>query len=383
MPKAPQLTAQRLDTLLSYLQKDPENARLRVEVFETALAIGAFNEAEAQVVYAKRFSPEDIPWREREVLLLLAQGHYQGAQQSLEWLINEGQSNPANRYNLAYAYFGQGKMREARDGAAALLTDPNEVGGLAWTLWLRCKHHLAELDEGLAAFAAASGISMSAETWGVASLMAFDAERLKEAEEWSERALMENPIEIEALVARGSLALGKQEDKEAQQLFERAIKIRESDGRCWSGLAFTRMYQMNMPGARVAFKKAVATMPNHIGTWIGLGWCEFLTGHTGLARTAFERALDLDRNFAESHGSLAVTLAAMGLKGSAKTEIDIALKLDSRCLSARYAQALLSGEVNDPAAFSKLSRRVLAQHPLTGAGPAGSTLADVVLRRND
>jgi hypothetical protein len=65
--------------------------------------------------------------------------------------------------------------------------------------------------------------------------------------------------------------------------------------------------------------------------------------------------------------------------GTARTEIELALRLDPKCLSARYTQAILSGEAQDPAAFLRRSRLALAQHSSDGLRGGGLTLADIVL----
>jgi Flp pilus assembly protein TadD len=371
-----------LPKLLAYLRQDPANDKLRIAVFDAALAAGQFAEAKFQVVHALNIRPDDVPWRHREALLLLAQGEYVQAQHKFTRLFDDGANDPATRYNLAYAVFAQGSMVEASHLVQPLLVEAGETGDLAWALWLRCQHHLAHLEEGLAALSdVAVSRALPADVWGVASLMALDAARQSDAAAWSQRALQDNPIQFEALVTRATLALGDAESGPAKSLFERALQINSTDGRSWSGLAFAYLRETNFAAAREAFTKAVATMPDHIGTWIGLGWAELFANLPEAARRTFEHALSLDRNFGESHGSLAVALARLNFTEAAKSEIEIALRLDRRSLSARYAQAILSGEVDDPEAFRRLSRRVLMDRSAglgSGRGDA-KTLADLVL----
>jgi len=376
----PKLSA-KLVNLLTFVLQDPENETLRSDAFETALAEGAFREAGDQDPHAPPSNPLDVAWRHREALLHLAQGHYAQAKKILEGLLEEGKGDSVTRYNLAYAQFGMGSIFKAKEAAAALFQEPGEVAELAWSLWLRCQHHSMQLEEGLQAFVdAQSQRPMSPDAWGIASLMALDADRMEDSLGWSEHALGGNPNQMEALVARGSVLLDQQDAEAASGCFERALGLNAMDGRSWSGLAFTRMLQLDFPAALEAFQKAVTSMPFHIGTWIGLGWAEFMARHPQAAQAAFEQALALDRNFAESHGGLAVALAQQGHLDRAKTETELALKLDPRSLSARYAQSILSGESSNPEAFLRMSQRVLAQHPLPGEPAGWRTLADVVLR---
>ena len=368
--------AKKLRDLLSYLRQDPNNDKLQAAVFDAALAVGEFAEANFQVAHASRLRPQDKAWRHREALLRLAQGKYAAAQEILEPLIGDGGGEPSTVFNLAFATFGLGEIEEASDMAATLRSQPGELGDLAWALWLRCEHRLGHLEDGLAAFVQAARAA-SPEASGVASLMALDANRGAEADRWSRETLASSPNQMEALVTRGTLALGEQDVAEATSLFERALQRNRADGRSWSGLAFTHMLRSDFAAARTAFETSVQHMPDHIGTWLGLGWCEVFAGQIEPAKAAFEKALSLDRNFGESHGSLAVVLARQNAVDAARREIELALRLDRRNLSARYAEAILSGEADNPEAFRRLARRVLEQHPAGGDGTR--TLADVVL----
>ncbi|MGE1005004.1 tetratricopeptide repeat protein [Ralstonia pseudosolanacearum] len=369
--------AQRLERLQGYLEADPENDRLRAEVFEVALEGGNLELAEQMVNAMLSKDVGSQPWEHRRALVLLARKDFPAAQAILESLVAAGVNDIAVVCNLAFVLFAQGRVEAARDRLTDLVEGAQAVDQHALTLWLRCQHHLAQLSDGLRKFdEQIAAHSVSAEARGVASLMALDAGRLADAQAWSTQALADDPGQFEALACQGSLALGKQDAEAAMACFERALARNPEDGRCWSGLAFTHLLKQRFDEAHRAFLKAVGHMTGHIGTWIGLGWCDFMRHDLPAAHRAFAGALALDRNFAESHGSLAVVLAAEGKRAEAAWEIERALGLDKHCLSARYAQALLSGEASDPAAFRRLALHALAQH----RGPVeGQSLADAVL----
>ncbi|MCL9846914.1 tetratricopeptide repeat protein [Ralstonia solanacearum] len=369
---------QRLASLQSYLEADPENVQLRADIFDAALEAGDLEVAGQQVSVVLQKSPDAKPWLHRQAVLYLARKDYPAAQTALEALISMGVNDVAVLYNLAFALFVQGRVEAARDRLAPVVDAAGEVMHPALALWLRCMHHLAHLDEGLRKFDSyASAHTVTEEVLGVAGLMALDAGRTEDAGVWSARALAANANRLEALVVQGSLVLGRQDMAAAQALFERALAVNQTDGRSWSGLAFTYLLEQRLDLAHKAFHNAVRTMTRHIGTWIGLGWCEFMRRDLPAARQAFASALALDRNFGESHGSLAVVLVAEGKQAEAAKEVELALGLDKTCLSARYAQAMLSGEVSDPAAFRRLAQRVLARH----RGPGeGQSLADAAFK---
>lgn len=372
-----------LDRLQGYLRDNPDNWSLRAETFDAALAAGKRETARAQVQYALKAHPNDGAWRHRGAVLLLAESQFAQAQAAFEALIAGGHVDPVIHYNRAYALFAQGQLEAARDAVTPLLNLSGEGTAVAWVLWLRCQHRLGQLDDALGALAQTAGRVHSADEWGVASLIAIDAARMDDARAWSERALRERPDQLEALAAQGTIAMGDQDAEGAIGLFRRALHVNPGDGRSWSGLAFALMLQKSFPAALEAFQKAVSALPEDKVTWNGFGWCRFVSKQLEAAVECFERALRIDRTFAEAHGAFAATLARLGRTEEAKSEIELALRLDPKGLAARYAQAVLSGEADDPRAFLRLSRRLLSQR-LTGPGrKPDETLADVVLKGID
>jgi tetratricopeptide (TPR) repeat protein len=366
-----------LARLKGYLERDPENWSLRAEVFDAALAAGDRERAREQLDLALKGRPDDAGWLHRQAVLLLAQSEYAQAQSVLEALLARGLEAPAIRHNLGYALFGQGRWEAARDTVAPLLGAQDE-GAASLVLWMRCQHLLDRLDEGLEAFRRLqSQRSVSADAWGVASLMALDAGQMEEARSWSDRALKEKGDQLEGLATRGTLLLAMQDAAGAAEWFEKALRVNAADGRSWSGLAFARMLGRDLRGASAAFAKALDAIPEHLGTWMGHGWCQIMAQDPGAARVTFERALEVDRNIGEVHGGLAVALARLGETALARHEIDVAMRLDPTNLSARYAEAVLSGEADDPKAFLGLARRIMAEHPvgdrILGSRPARLT----------
>jgi len=376
----PRARGEKVKRLLGYLQQDPGNWALRADLFDAALECGERDVARSLLDEAQRLRPDDPGWVHRRAVMLLAEARYSEAEGSLQALVQAGHGVPAVRHNLGFALFGQGRWEEAREAVAGLLEGPQEAERTpAMVLWLRCCHRLDRLDEGLERFRAlAAQRSIGPEAWGVASLMAIDAGLMEEAQKWSDGALAGRPDQLEALAARASLKLGELDAPEAHRWFEQALQQNGGDGRSWSGLAFARMLAGDLRGAEGAFESAVAAMPEHVGTWIGMGWCQVLSQQAQAARQTFERALAVDRNVAEAHGGLAVALARLGEVSRARSEIEVALRLDRMSLSARYAEAVLSGEAENPAAFQRMARRLLAQHPAGGRARPGQTMADVV-----
>jgi tetratricopeptide (TPR) repeat protein len=357
-----------LERLMGFLQQDPDNWNLRADVFDAAVAAGQLETARAEAERALAARPDDAAWQHRLATLMLASKRYPEAQSSLERLIAQGHRDPAILHNLAFALFRQGRSEAASAVLEPLLGSPEPDAAVAWVLWLRCQHWLGRVAAALDALRKRLSVApVPVEALGVASIMAADVEQLGEAAQWADAALSTRPDQLEALATKGTLALAEQDASGALAWFERALEQNPTDGRCWSGVALARMLGGDLARADDAFARAVTTMPDHIGTWIGWGWCLVAQKRLPGAHAKFEQALALDRNFGESHGCIAVTLARSGRKEEAEREIALALRLDPRGMAARFAQAVLSGQAEDPRALQALARLALRR-----GQPAGS-----------
>ena len=211
----------------------------------------------------------------------------------------------------------------------------------------------------------------------LAQRAALDADAPGAASGWADQALMRDPGQPEARVAKATLLIVARDAQGALALLDDLLAARPRDGRALSAAAMAHMVAGRLPVARDLFERAVEAMPGHIGTWLGLGWCLLFLDEPAAARAAFERALALDENFGESHGALAVVDAREGRLDQARTRIRRARGLDPRGLAAAYAQALLDGEALDARRFLMVADRALSAH----RAPDGRPLSEVVLAR--
>src|SRR5258706_3658482 len=210
---------------------------------------------------------------------------------------------------------------------------------------------------------------------GIASLLYLDKGDIEQAGKLSAQALEAEPDDMAALVTRGSVALAMEKSDDARLDFESSRNLNPQGWRCWSGLALSSMFALDLERARTQIEKAVANMPEHIGTWHALAWCQILLKDLDGAAATFERALSLDRNFAESHGGRAVVAALQKRTDVARESASVALRLDPNCLSARYAKAILSGEIKDAASFRQFAKGGFQGKPAPGGGDTRGALA--------
>jgi len=365
--------AQELDRLIGYLRADPSNLRLRADIFERALAGGRHDEAQRQVDWVLSRTPVDFGWRHRMAVLDMARGQPAAAAALLQSLIDEGQSDPAVAFNLAYADFLLGR-HEAAIERLARLRDRQALPPQGLALQLRAMHRLGQLDAALDLFRLDQGGQTTGDAYGVASLIAVDTGELSLAQQWATQALEMNAVNQEALVSLGMAALAAQDVPRALHHLDQAVARQPEDGRSWSALGLARLLQRDLPAARDALMRATTYMPDHIGTWHTLGWCEIFRHDLPAARRAFEASIALDRNFGESHGGLAAVLALQGERADAVAALRRARRLNPVSLSAQYAQSVLDGDNADFERFVQVARTAFEAHQ----GPGGQPLSTLV-----
>ena len=384
---------QRLDRLDGFLSQDPLNNALLIDAFETALSCGEWGRARLHLEQGRALNSEPLAWRLREGDFWLAQQRYDEAFGVLDALM-QAPHPPAGftevlLHNLAFIDLKRGRYQDciARLAPAveawAASSHTADVQPVVATralqqLWLRALHHDGQLTRAMTwSKDVESRRRLDAGVAGVASLIAIDASDLAAARRWSAASLGGSaPDEppVEALVAQASLALAARDAVRATELADAALRRHPDDGRAWSTRGFAALLSGDLAGANAAFVRALSTMSAHIGTWHGLAWTQIQQGDLPAARASFEAAVALDRNFAESHGGLAVALAMQQLRQEAEANAATALRLDKSSVSARYAIALLSGEVKDAAALQRLARRLLDGRE----APLGGDMADLL-----
>lgn len=362
----------RLDRFDGYLRQDPENTTLAVEAFELALSLGLHERAGAYLDVAQASAGDDSYLTYRRGAWLAAQGRWDEALALQQDLCRR---HPEDA-DLAVAQASLLHYAGRHDEAEALWSALQAAGRLpdhAWANRLRTLHFLGRLNEGLAlAGMAVDLLRKQPEAAGVLSLMAVDAGDFVVARQWSELALAVESPSLEALTARGALALAAKDAAGALAALGPVVQGRPNEGRAWSSMGIAHLLLQDANAAQAAFLRATDLMPGHIGSWHGLGWARLLGRDQTGAATAFQRALELDRNFGESHGAVAIGHALAGQRDLAEHHIELALRLDPASLSARFAQAALSGALQDPDEFQALATRALRGVD----APDGRSLAD-------
>jgi tetratricopeptide (TPR) repeat protein len=374
---APEKSSAELDRIEGYLASDPANPHLVVTAIDLCLALGKLDAARGHAEAGLELLPDDPFVQHRRGNVLIAQGQLDEAAQVFESLLRKA-DDPNIAYNLAFVRYRQGEYAQARQVLQPHFASA-DLGIPAVTLFVRVLHHLGE-------FAPAAEVvrghmsrcGADAQFLAAASLLFLDDDQLEEAQRLSAAALASGARPLEALVVAGSLALGRDDANTASALLTEALAISPSDGRSWSALGMATLLNGDTANAKSQLERAVANLPTHIGTLHALGWCQILRGELPDAEQTFRKALELDRNFGETHGGLAVVSALQGNRTLAEEQVQRALRLDPQGLSARYAEMVLSGVVNDPVRFKKLALRLMS----TRSSTAASTLSEALIKRS-
>ena len=359
--------------LLGYLREDPDNMRLRADIFDRTLASGQHNEAQRQVDWVLSRKPVDFEWRHRMAVLDMACGRLESAGLLLQSLIDEGQSDPVVAFNRAYVEFLQGRY-EVAVARLQELRRQRSLPSQGLALLLRCMHRLGSITEAVEFFVECLVESPTPDAYGAAALLAIDAGQLVQAEQWASRAMAEGSPSHEALISLGTVALAHQDAQRALHFLDEAQRRFPTDGRTWSAIGLAQMLRNDLPSARTALVHAVKFMPSHIGTWHCLGWCEIFLKDFPAAKAAFVAAVALDRSFGESHGGVAAVLALQGDRQGAESELRRARRLNPKSLSAQFARSVLDGTHADFNQFRQVAQIAFEAH----RGPDGKTLSSLV-----
>ncbi|HUO33752.1 MAG TPA: tetratricopeptide repeat protein [Candidatus Acidoferrum sp.] len=167
----------------------------------------------------------------------------------------------------------------------------------------------------------------------------FERGYMQEAEAFFQLAYRDDPTSAEALYGLGSVYLNEERDAEAQDCFERAVRLHaDYPGtlpKAWNNLGILAARKGNTSEAIQDFQKALTIDPNNIIALGNLGSVYRQEKRWDDARSALERALQLNPDNPEANYSLGMVYAQLNDTGRAYDYLQ-------RALAARpaYPEAL-------------------------------------------
>ncbi len=372
MQAAPAIPAE-LAKIEGYLAMDPSNSDLLAHAIDLCLDSSQIERAAQHAAKAIALYPDQPFMRYRQGYVLLLQRQFAAAE---AMLITIKDVNINVALSLAIAQQAQLKFAEVVVSLSPF-QDQADFPPEGLACMMRALHHLGRLEDAVKLFQQhASRMQAEGEVLAVASLLYFDLGDAAQGQQLSQAALDLGVRNAESLITNASIALAHAETEQAITLYREVLAKNPQDGRSWSGLGMASMLRNDMAQAASELEKAVQYMPQHIGSLHILAWCKIALAEVKAAQSLFEKALELDRNFGETHGGLAVVAALQGHKQQAEASITRALRLDKECLSARYAEMLLSGVALDQERFQKIAFKIMGKRQ----SAFGANLAEVVRR---
>jgi tetratricopeptide (TPR) repeat protein len=352
----------------SYLQADPANALLWVEVGDLYHRSGRFDEAIACFEKALMATPGLAPARSRIASVLISLHRFSEAETLLRQLVEEGDHAPALLHNLGLTLYFQRRWGEAQECFQAAesggLHAPGNLRYLAQSL-----HHQGEMEHAIATCEEWVKLSNSAQSKGFLAVLEMDNGNMGAASQLAREVLAQDPDNTDAEVVVGTAAIENQDIAEALQHFDHVVRIEPDNGRGWLGLGLAHLHEQQHDQAITELQTATELMPSSAGTIVALGWAKLTQKDVLGAEKVFRNALEVDRNFSESHGGLAVTLVMLGKEAEAREEARIATRLDPHSFGAAYARALMLKMGGKGEIATEMIARILEQPPQPGAKP--------------
>ncbi|HEU4655241.1 MAG TPA: hypothetical protein VFS47_14735 [Steroidobacteraceae bacterium] len=351
---------ERLQRLVGMLKQDASNPSLRQHFFDQAARAGCSDLIVETADSLLASSPRD-PW----LLFQKANGEigrreYRNALAVLSQVRELGVADPAVDSNVGLCHFCLHEFDQARAPLercyAAGVRDAGTVRLLITTL-----HHLSSMEEAVKVAGENEALARGdAALAGAYALLYLDSNDSGKAAQWAKVALDLNPKSLDGRITQATLLTARLETQKARSMLQDLIDDAPQLGRAWIGLGTLDLLAQDLASAKQRLARGLELMPSHVGSWHVLGWAQLLSGDLLAAETTFQRALEIDRNFAETHGALASLAAMRGENVKARHLIEVALRLDPQCLSARFAESVLSKNAGSPEQAQKILSAAVA-----------------------
>ena len=349
---------QQVERYLGYLEQDPNNTNLLLDIIESYRLLGDKQQAQIHLNQLKELAPNLslVP----EGLLALTFGELEHAIELFQLALQE-QDSEVTRYNLSFSYFANHDLDKAYDALMPVIQQEAPLSQ-AYPLMARILHHQNKLEEAIQLLTTKA--PQSPDTDGLLALLYFDSLNEEKALFHAQQALANQPQNYEALCVMTYLKLGQQQcsSDEIKQLIQQV----PNDGRFYAALGNAQMLELDMANAEQSLTVASQLMPHFAGNWLSLGWCQLIQDNLEGAKLSFEKALELDKTFAEPHGGLAILAVLNDQRDEAQHLIKLALKLDDSSHLAMLAQALYHNAIDPNQAKAYYEKAI--QSMATAAG---------------
>lgn len=336
-----------LPSNLSYLEQDPNNVQLLINVSNDYMQLGDFTLAQDYLNKAKTI--DSIGCLGQQSLLYFYQGDFLQAQAYLIDALAYAEI-PALRFNLGFIQYTNLQLEEALATLDPLIEDKHFR---AIVLKGRILHRQGDYEKARTLLEDIEHLQEhDAEFLGLIALVYFDLEADEDSRKACTEALLLDPENYDAQLVKILLDLNEQKTniKDIKSL----LKICPDDSRLLFALASTQIMQGNLKAAKGTLKKTLEFHPEFYDCYIMLAWCQLSSDETNQARQSYQKAVDLADDLAEGWSGLALVHALTGNYDKAQPLIERAQALDAECFLAHLANCIYSNATNPKQAKSHL-----------------------------
>ena len=329
-----------VEKLRQYLEVDPENSELALQLLETLVSTGdidgAFQFYESLGVKAQK----DYRFKAWYAHLNMAVLRFDAAILIYEEMFANGHVYEGHKINCAYAHYHCGNNKSA----LALLNDCSSDALAHLILKVRCMGSEGDLSSAIRLLESkdftSSSSKLNSEKSGLLALLYLDDANYPKAQQYAQEALSQDRSNFDAKLVNATLSLFKLEIDQAIKRICVLYELYPNVGRVIILKALLEMYQNNLDEAVQLYEKVCEIMPDHVGSKVNLAWCYFLNGDSVKAEVVFKQSIEIERTFSESYGGMSLIKVKQERWAESKELAKTALRLDSACPSALFSRAL-------------------------------------------
>jgi tetratricopeptide (TPR) repeat protein len=333
---------QKLHTYETFVEHDPENALLRIELGDLYMQAGRCEDALSSYDACPAASEYSAKARSRCASALLALGRPAEAERRLRELMEDVGPDPVLVHNLGVALAKQQQWAAAcgqfASAAAAGFRHPsNQVQ------WIHALQQQGSLQAALEVGARWAAEMPGPQSQGVLALLHMDMESFDEAARLGQAVLAVAPDDPNAGVVVATTRLLQADAESARRLLEPVVARDPANGRAWMALGLALLVGGESANAVEALRRCTAILSTNPGAAVALAWASLVAHGPQAAERDFLHAVEVNRSFGESYGGLAVAQALQGRLDEARHNMRLARRLSpDAAYGAQYAQAIIA-----------------------------------------
>lgn len=349
-------SSSQLERYLSFLQQDPKNHTLLLDISRSYLEQDELEQAQSYLDQAKKINPPACLALQGFIYVKHAQLAQARAsfQEALRY-----EDTAEIRYYLGFILFLEQDLHAALEMLSTV--DTSDYSEFACILKARILHQQGELVQAITLLEEhLQEYPNNAEAMGLLALIYFDTNEEQLAAQLSEKALALNPDLYEPQIVELMLRVAERQatSEEIQQL----LKLYPQDSRLLFALGSVFMMEGSLEEAITYYQQTLELQPEFYDGHLALAWCYLLTDALHEAHEIYQNAVELSDHFADAWAGLAIIQAFNEDWEQTQLLIDKAQSLDAECFLIQIAKIMLLNHTDPNQAQSDLFKIVHDEH---------------------